>query len=54
MVLPVMADHTKSDQVVQCIVAQLAPLRQMMYVQVFQRAAMLTPPPVSFERSLTK
>ena len=54
MVLPLMAGHTKCDQVVQCIVAEFAPLRQMMYVQVFRRAAILTPPPISFEHLMAK
>jgi hypothetical protein len=32
----VMAGGTKRHQVVQCIVAEVAPLRQMMDVQVFR------------------
>ena len=34
--LHLMAASTKSDQVVQGIVAECAPLRKMMYVQVFR------------------
>jgi hypothetical protein len=54
LMLPLIAGHTKYDQVVQCIVSELAPLRQMMYVQVFRRTAILTPPPISFEGSMAK
>ena len=34
--LHLMAASTKSDQVVQGIVVEFAPLRKMMYVQVFR------------------
>jgi hypothetical protein len=47
---PLMAGRTKDDQVVQRIVAKVAPFRQMMYVQVFRRTAVLTAPPISFEQ----
>jgi hypothetical protein len=36
MVVHLMADHTKGDQVIRDIAAELTPLRQMMYMQVFQ------------------
>jgi hypothetical protein len=54
MMLPLMAGNTKCDQVVQSIFAELAPLRQMMYVQVFRRTAILTAPAISFEHSLAE
>ena len=52
--LLVMAVSTKCNQVVQCIVAELTPLRQMMYMQVFRRAAILAPPAISFEHASAK
>ena len=54
MVLHLMAGRTKCDQVVECIVAEFTALRKMMYVQVFRRPAILTPPTISIEHSMTK
>jgi hypothetical protein len=45
---------TQCDQIVQCIVAQLTSLNLMMYLQVSQRTATLTPPRVSFEHAVAK
>ena len=54
MVLPLMAGHTECDQIAQVIVTKFAPLRQMMYVQIFRRTAILTAPSISFEHSMAK
>ena len=54
MVLPLVAGHTKRDQVVECIVAEITPLCQMMYLQVIRRTTVLTSPPISFEHSVAK
>jgi hypothetical protein len=54
LVLPLMAGRTECDQIVQSIFAELAPLRQVVYVQVFRRTAILTPPPISLEHPLAE
>jgi hypothetical protein len=54
MVLPLVARHTKRDQVVECIVAEITPLCQMMYLQVIRRTTVLTSPLISFEHSVAK
>jgi hypothetical protein len=50
-VLRLMARRAKCDQVIQVIVAEFAPLRQMMYMQVFWRPAVLTSPSIPFKHS---
>ncbi len=52
MVLSQMANRTECDQIAQGIVTKLAPLRQMMYVQIFRRTAILTAPSISFEHKM--
>jgi hypothetical protein len=54
LVLLLMAGLTKRDQIVQSIVAELTSFRQMVYVQVFRRTTILTPPAISFEHSAAK
>ena len=51
---PSVTDNTQCDQVVQSVVAKFAALHQMMYVQVYRRPAILTPPTISFEYPLAK
>jgi dTDP-D-glucose 4,6-dehydratase len=54
MALPLMACCTQCDQVVQCIVPELAPFRQMMYMQVFRRTAIMNsdiPDPINLGSS---
>jgi hypothetical protein len=41
--------NTKRDQVLQCIVAELAAAFQVMDLQVYWRAAILTPPSISLQ-----
>jgi hypothetical protein len=54
MVMPLMASRTKRYQIVQDVVAELAPLCQMMHLQVFRRTTILTAPPIAFEHSVAK
>jgi len=49
-----MAFRAKCDQIIQGIIAELAPLRQMVDVQIVRRTTVLTPPPISFEHTLAK
>ena len=44
----------QGEQILFSIVAELAPLRQMMHLHVCRRTAILTPPPISFQHSLAK
>lgn len=53
-VFQLMADRTKCDHVVECIVAQLAPFYLMVYLQVLGGTAVLAPPPVAFEHLVTQ
>jgi hypothetical protein len=49
-----MAGRTKCHQVFQNVVAELAPLDLVMYLQVLQRTAILTPQSISFEHSVAE
>ena len=49
-----MAFRAKCDQIIQGIIAELAPLGQMVDVQIVRRTTVLTPPPISFEHTLAK
>jgi hypothetical protein len=49
-----MTDHAECDEIVQNVVTESASFNQMMHLQVFQRTAILTPPPIPFENSSVK
>jgi hypothetical protein len=49
-----MAGQAKCDQVVQCVVAEPAPLHQMMNLQVLRRTTVLTSPPITFQHASMK
>jgi hypothetical protein len=53
-VLHLMADSPQGDQVLFCIVAEIAAPYEMMCLQVRGRTAILTPPAISFEHSAAK
>jgi len=54
IVLSLMANCTKRYQIVQDVVAELAPLCQMMNLQVFRRTAILTAPAIALEHPVAE